>query len=91
VLLTLGQCRCRAGDSDLALAHLAEAISVFRAERNPYQEAYALRWLAITQRQTGNMASARRAWQRALPILSELGDDLPAFESFAAEDASTRR
>jgi DNA-binding SARP family transcriptional activator len=91
VLLTLGQCRCRAGDSELAVAHLAEAISVFRAERNPYQEAYALRWLAITQRQAGNMASARRAWQRALPLLSELGDDLPAFESFAAEDASTRR
>jgi hypothetical protein len=33
-------------------------------------------------------APARRAWQRALPILSDLGD-LPAFESFAAEDAST--
>jgi DNA-binding SARP family transcriptional activator len=91
VLLTLGQCRSRAGDSDLAVAHLAEAISIFRAERNPYQEAYALRWLAITQRQAGNPASARRAWQRALPLLSELGNDLPAFESFAAADASTRR
>jgi len=91
VLLTLGQCRCRAGDSDLAVAYLAEAISAFRAERNPYMEAYALRWLAITQHQAGNPASARRAWQRALPLLSELGDELPAFESFAAEDASTRR
>jgi hypothetical protein len=34
---------------------------------------------------------ARRAWQRALPILTDLGEELPAFESFAAEDASTRR
>jgi Flp pilus assembly protein TadD len=82
----VSMCRCRAGDSELAVAHLAEAISAFRAERNPYQEAYALRWLAITQRQAGNTASARRAWQRALPLLSELGHDLPAFESFAAAD-----
>jgi hypothetical protein len=37
----------------------------------------------------GHDAPARRAWPRALPILSDLGDDLPAFESFAAEDAST--
>ena len=88
VLVTLGQCRGRAGDTELAVANLAEAISVFRAERNPFQEAYALRWLAITQRQAGNVASARRAWQRALPLLSELGADLPAFESFAAEDDS---
>jgi len=43
------------------------------------------------QRQAGNVASARRAWQRALPILNALGDDLSAFESFATEDARTRR
>lgn len=39
--------------------------------------------------EAGGRASARRAWQRALPLLSELGHDLPAFESFAAEDDSS--
>jgi tetratricopeptide (TPR) repeat protein len=47
--------------------------------------------VAIAQQAAGHDAPARRAWQRALPMLSDLGDDLPPFESFAAEDASTRR
>jgi hypothetical protein len=54
-----------------------EALGIFHDQHGRHEEAYTLRWIAIAQ--------------RALPILSDLGNDLPAFESFAAEDASTRR
>jgi tetratricopeptide (TPR) repeat protein len=91
VLRTLGQCHYRAGDRDMAMAQLTAALSLFRDQRDRYEEAYTLRWLAIVQLGTGNPLPARQAWQRALPILNDLGDDLPDFESFAAEDASTRR
>jgi tetratricopeptide (TPR) repeat protein len=88
---TLGQCQYRSGDTDLAMPQLMEALGIFHDQHDRYEEAYTLRWIAIAQRAAGHDAPARRAWQRALPILSDLGDDLPAFESFAAEDASTRR
>ena len=88
---TFGQCLYRAGDTDLAMPSLMAALGIFHDQQDRYEEAYTLRWIAIAQRAAGHDAPARRAWQRALPILSDLGDDLPAFESFAAEDASTRR
>lgn len=91
VLRTLGQSRYRTGERELAVAQLTQALDVFADQHDSYEQAYTLRWLAIVQRQAGNTASAKRAWQRALPLLSDLGDELPAFESFAAEDASTRR
>jgi hypothetical protein len=73
------------------MPRLMEALGIFHDQHDRYEEAYMLCWIAIAQRAAGHDAPARRAWQRALPILSDLGDDLPAFESFAAEDASTRR
>jgi hypothetical protein len=73
------------------MPRLMEALAIFHDQHDPYEEAYTLHWIAIAQRAAGHDALARRAWQRALPILSNLGDDLSAFESFAAEDASTRR
>ena len=88
---TLGQCQYRAGYTDLAMPNLMAALGIFHDQQDRYEEAYTLRWIAIAQRAAGHDAPARRAWQRALPMLSDLGDDLPAFESFAAEDASTRR
>jgi hypothetical protein len=69
------------------MPRLMEALGIFHDQHDRYEEAYRLRWIAIAQRAAGHDAPARRAWQRALPILS----DLPAFESFAAEDVSTRR
>jgi DNA-binding SARP family transcriptional activator/tetratricopeptide (TPR) repeat protein len=91
VLRTLGQCRFRDGDLQSAAVQLAEALDKFRDQRDQYEEAYTLRWIAIVLRKAGNVSSARRAWQSALPILSDLGDEVPAFESFVSEDASTRR
>jgi DNA-binding SARP family transcriptional activator/tetratricopeptide (TPR) repeat protein len=91
VLRTLGQCRYRNGDLQSATVQLAQALDKFRDQRDQYEEAYTLRWIAIAQHKAGNMSSARRAWQSALPILSDLGDEVPAFESFASEDASTQR
>jgi len=88
---TLGQCQYRAGYIELAMPNLMAALGIFHDQQDRYEEAYTLRWIAIAQRAAGHDAPARRAWQGALPILSDLGDDLPAFESFAAEDASTRR
>ena len=72
------------------MPRLMEALGIFHDQHDRYEEAYTLRWIAIAQRAAGHDAPAAR-WQRALPILSDLGDDLPAFESFAAEDAGTRR
>jgi hypothetical protein len=54
--------RHRPGD-----AQLREALGIFHDQHDRYEEAYTLRWIAIAQ----------RAWQRALSILSDLGDDLP--------------
>jgi hypothetical protein len=67
------------------------ALGIVHDQHDRYEEADTLRWIAIAQRAAGHDAPARRAWQRVLPILSDLGDDLPAFESFATADASTRR
>jgi hypothetical protein len=71
------------------MPRLMEALGIFHDQHDRYEEAYTLCWITIAQRAAGHDAPARRAWQRALPILSDLGDDLPAFESFAAEDVST--
>jgi DNA-binding SARP family transcriptional activator/tetratricopeptide (TPR) repeat protein len=87
---TLGQCHYWAGDYERAAANLAESVTVFHDQHDPYREADALHWFAIAQARAGNTPSARRAWQRALVVLSDLGKDLPAFEAYVTDDASTR-
>jgi tetratricopeptide (TPR) repeat protein len=91
VLRTLGQSHHRAADHELASAELSAALAIFREQRDLYEEAYTLRWLAIMLRAAGNLAAARFAWQRSLPVLSDLGENLPPFDAFAREDDSTRR
>jgi hypothetical protein len=47
---TLGQCQYRAGDTDLAMPRLMEALGIFHDQHDRYEEAYTLRWIAIAQR-----------------------------------------
>ena len=54
------------------MPRLMEALGIFHDQHDRYEEAYRLRWIAIAQRAAGHDAPARRAWQRALPILSDL-------------------
>jgi len=86
VLCTLGQCQYRAGDYDAAMANLQEALGIFRARHDRLQEANTLNLIAVAQRSAGNQAAARHAWQTALPLLSDLGHDLPSFDGFTRRD-----
>jgi hypothetical protein len=83
VLSTLGQAQCRAGNCEQGLVRLLEALGMFRTRHDRREEANTLRLIAIAQRNAGNPAAARHAWQTALPILSDLGLDLPAFDPFS--------
>jgi tetratricopeptide (TPR) repeat protein len=86
MLSTLGQSLSRAGNCHQALDLLLEALGMFRARRHRLEEANTLRLIAIAQRGAGNSLAARHAWQTALPVLSDLGHNLPAFEPFTLED-----
>jgi DNA-binding SARP family transcriptional activator/tetratricopeptide (TPR) repeat protein len=90
-LCTLGQCRYRNGDYEEALPRLQEALDIFRAHHDWIEEANTLRLLAMTQRRGGNMVAAQRSWQAALPLLGDLGRDLPTFDAFTLEDAADSR
>jgi tetratricopeptide (TPR) repeat protein len=83
VLSTLGRAQCRAGNCEQGLIRLLEALGMFRTQHDRREEANTLRLIAIAQRNAGNPAAARHAWQTALPILSDLGLDLPAFDPFS--------
>lgn len=91
VLCTLGQCEYRTGNYEQAAAQLLEAFGIFRALRDRLEETNTLRLLAIVQREAGNLLAARHTWQTALPILSDLGHDLPAFDPFTLQDDSGTR
>jgi DNA-binding SARP family transcriptional activator len=86
LLCTLGQCQYRAGDYEQAAAQLLEALGIFRARHDSLEVANTLRLIAIAQRRGGNLRAARHTWQMALPILSDLGNDLPAFDPFTQQD-----
>ena len=90
-LSTLGQAEYRAGDYERGITHLLESLCIFRAQRDRFEEANTLRLIAMTHREAGNLPSARHAWQTALPILSDLGHDLPAFDQFTMQDAPSAR
>jgi DNA-binding SARP family transcriptional activator len=85
-LSTLGQAEYRTGSYERGIAHLLEALGIFRAQRDRFEEASTLRLIAIAQRKAGNLPAARHAWQTALPIVSDLGHDLPAFDPFTLQD-----
>jgi DNA-binding SARP family transcriptional activator/tetratricopeptide (TPR) repeat protein len=91
VLCTLGQCHYRAGNYEEAHPRLLEALGIFRAHHDHLEAANTLRLIAMTQRKEGNLVAARQAWQTALPLLSDLGRDLPTFDVFTLEDGAESR
>jgi tetratricopeptide (TPR) repeat protein len=74
-----------------ALIHARRVLELSEELGDRQLQAIALNNLGWMHSNDGDQAAAIDCAQRALVLLSDLGDDLPAFESFAAEDASTRR
>jgi DNA-binding SARP family transcriptional activator len=85
ILCTLAQCRYRAGEYEQTAAPLIEALGIFRAQRDRLEEANTLKLVATAQRKLGNLQAAQHAWQAALPVLRDLGQDLPAFDPFTLQ------